>query len=49
VNDFCARPAAVLRYLEEASRVLRPGGQGPLPVRHPGPLPWVIDLAGHLR
>ncbi len=40
--------AAVLRYLEEAGRVLRPGGQGALQVRHPGPLPWAVDLAGHL-
>ena len=40
--------AAVLRYLEEAGRVLRPGGQGALHVRHPGPLPWAVDLAGHL-
>jgi SAM-dependent methyltransferase len=39
---------AVLRYLEEAGRVLRPGGQGALQVRHPGPLAWAIDLAGHL-
>jgi SAM-dependent methyltransferase len=40
--------AAVLRYLEEAGRVLRPGGQGALQVRHPGPLPWALDLTGHL-
>ena len=40
--------AAVLRYLEEAGRVLRPGGQAALQVRHPGPLPWALDLAGHL-
>ena len=40
--------AAVLRYLEEAGRVLRPGGQGALQVRHPGPLPWALDMAGHL-
>jgi SAM-dependent methyltransferase len=40
--------AAVLGYLEEAGRVLRPGGQGALQVRHPGPLPWAVDLAGHL-
>jgi SAM-dependent methyltransferase len=40
--------AAVLRYLEEAGRVLRPGGQGALQVRHPGLLPWAVDLAGHL-
>jgi SAM-dependent methyltransferase len=40
--------AAVLRYLEEAGRVLRPGGRGALQLRHPGPLPWAVDLAGHL-
>ena len=40
--------AAVLRYLEETGRVLRPGGQGALQVRHPGQLPWAVDLAGHL-
>jgi SAM-dependent methyltransferase len=40
--------AAVLRYLEEAGRVLRPGGRGALQVRRPGPLPWAVDLAGHL-
>jgi len=40
--------AAVLRYLEGAGRVLRPGGRGALQVRHPGPLSRVIDLAGHL-
>jgi SAM-dependent methyltransferase len=40
--------AAVLRYLEEAGRVLRPGGQGGLQVRHPGPLARALDLAGHL-
>ena len=40
--------AAVLSYLEEAGRVLRPGGRGGLQVRHPGPLPWAVDLAGHL-
>jgi SAM-dependent methyltransferase len=40
--------AAVLRYLEEAGRVLRRGGQGALQVRHPGALPWAVDLAGHL-
>ena len=28
--------AVVLRYLEEAGRVLRPGGRGALQVRHPG-------------
>lgn len=39
---------AVLRYLEEAGRVLRPGGRGALQVRHPGPLAWSIDQAGHL-
>jgi SAM-dependent methyltransferase len=41
-------PAVVLRYLEEANRVLRRGGQGALQVRHPGPLSWAVDLAGHL-
>jgi SAM-dependent methyltransferase len=40
--------AAVLRYLEEAGRVLKPGGLGALQVRHPGTLPWAVDLAGHL-
>jgi SAM-dependent methyltransferase len=40
--------AVVLRYLEEAGRVLRPGGQGALQVRHPGALPRAVDLAGHL-
>lgn len=40
--------AVVLRYLEEAGRVLRPGGQGALQVRHPGALPRAFDLAGHL-
>jgi SAM-dependent methyltransferase len=40
--------AAVLGYLEEAGRVLRPDGVGALQVRHPGPLPWAVDLAGHL-
>jgi SAM-dependent methyltransferase len=40
--------AAVLRYLEEAGRVLRPGGRGALQVRHSGPLPRAVDLAGHL-
>jgi SAM-dependent methyltransferase len=39
---------AVLRYLEEAGRVLRPGGRGALQVRHPGPLAWAIDQGGHL-
>lgn len=39
---------AVLGYLEEAGRVLRPGGLGALQVRHPGPLPLAVDLAGHL-
>jgi SAM-dependent methyltransferase len=38
----------VLRYLEEAGRVLRPGGRGALQLRHPGPLAWAIDQAGHL-
>jgi SAM-dependent methyltransferase len=41
-------PAAVLRYLEEAGRVLRPGGQGALQVRRPGTLPRAVDLGGHL-
>ena len=40
--------AAVLRYLQEASRVLRLGGQGALQVRQPGLKPWAVDLAGHL-
>jgi SAM-dependent methyltransferase len=40
--------AAVLGYLKEAGRVLRPGGRGALQVRHPGLLPWAVDLAGHL-
>jgi SAM-dependent methyltransferase len=40
--------AAVLRYLEEVGRVLRPGGHGALQVRHPGLLPWMLDTAGHL-
>ncbi len=38
----------VLRYLEEAGRVLRPGGRGALQVRHPGLLPSTIDITGHL-
>jgi SAM-dependent methyltransferase len=42
------RRAVVLRNLEEAGRVLRPGGQGALQVRHPGLLPRAVDLAGHL-
>jgi hypothetical protein len=40
--------AAVLRYLQDASRVLRLGGQGALQVRQPGLMPWAADLAGHL-
>jgi SAM-dependent methyltransferase len=40
--------AAVLRYVEDAGRVLRPGGRGALQVRRPGLLPRAIDLAGHL-
>jgi SAM-dependent methyltransferase len=40
--------AAVLRYLQDTGRVLRPGGQGALQVRRPGLLPWAIDLVGHL-
>jgi SAM-dependent methyltransferase len=39
---------AVLRYIQDAGRVMRPGGRGALQVRHPGPLPWALDLAGHL-
>jgi SAM-dependent methyltransferase len=39
---------AVLCYLEEAGRVLRPDGRGALQVRHPGLLPRAVDLAGHL-
>jgi SAM-dependent methyltransferase len=38
----------VLRYLEDAGRVLRPGGRGALQVRHPGLLAGALDLAGHL-
>ena len=38
----------VLRYLEEAGRVLRPAGRGALQVRHPGLLPSTIDITGHL-
>jgi SAM-dependent methyltransferase len=41
-------PAIVLRYLQEANRVLRRGGQAALQMRHPGPLPWGVNLAGHL-
>jgi SAM-dependent methyltransferase len=40
--------AAVLGYIQDTGRVLRPGGRGALQVRHPGLLPWVIDLVGHL-
>jgi SAM-dependent methyltransferase len=40
--------AAVLRYLQDTGRVLRPGGQGALQVRRPGLLAWAIDLVGHL-
>jgi len=40
--------AAVLRYVQDTSRVLRPGGQGALQVRHPRLLPWALDLVGHL-
>lgn len=40
--------AAVLGYIQDAGRVLRPGGQGALQVRHPGLLPRAIDLVGHL-
>jgi len=40
--------AAVLRYVEDAGRVLKPGGCAALQVRRPGPLAWTIDLVGHL-
>jgi SAM-dependent methyltransferase len=40
--------AAVLRYVQDTGRVLRPGGQGALQVRHPGLLAWATDLVGHL-
>jgi SAM-dependent methyltransferase len=40
--------AAVLRYVQDTGRILRPGGQGALQVRHPGLLPLLIDLVGHL-
>lgn len=40
--------AAVLRYLQDTGRVLRPGGQAALQVRRPGLLPWALDLVGHL-
>jgi SAM-dependent methyltransferase len=40
--------AAVLRYIQDTGRVLRPGGRGALQVRHPGLSPWAIDLIGHL-
>lgn len=40
--------AAVLRYLEDSARVLKPGGQAALQVRRPGLLAWAIDLIGHL-
>jgi ubiquinone/menaquinone biosynthesis C-methylase UbiE len=47
VDDVCSyitlqhvpSAAAVLRYLEDASRVLGQGGQGALQVRRPGVLP----------
>jgi SAM-dependent methyltransferase len=39
---------AVLGYLQEAGRVMRPGGRGALQVRHPGVVPRALDLAGHL-
>jgi SAM-dependent methyltransferase len=38
----------VQRYLEDAGRMLRPGGRGALQVRHPGPVARMLDLAGHL-
>jgi SAM-dependent methyltransferase len=40
--------AAVLRYVQDTGRVLRPGGQGALQARQPGLLPWALDLLGHL-
>jgi SAM-dependent methyltransferase len=40
--------AAVLRYIQDTGRVLRPGGRGALQVRRPGLLPWALDLVGHL-
>jgi SAM-dependent methyltransferase len=40
--------AAVLRYIEDAGRVLRPGGRGALQVRRPGVVAWAIDQVGHL-
>jgi SAM-dependent methyltransferase len=40
--------AAVLRYVQDTGRVLRPGGQAALQVRRPGLLAWAIDLVGHL-
>jgi SAM-dependent methyltransferase len=39
---------AVLRYIEDAGRVMRPGGSGALQVRHPGLVAWTLDLAGHV-
>ena len=38
----------VLRHLEDAGRVLKPGGQAALQVRRPGLLAGAMDLAGHL-
>lgn len=40
--------AAVLRYIQDAGRVLRPGGRGALQVRRPGVVAWAIDQVGHL-
>jgi SAM-dependent methyltransferase len=39
---------AVLRYVEEAGRVMRPGGRGALQVRHPGLVARSLDMSGHL-
>lgn len=38
-------PAVVLRYIEEAGRVMTPRGRGALQVRRPGLVPRAIDLA----
>jgi SAM-dependent methyltransferase len=40
--------AAVLRYLEDTPRVLRPQGRAGLQVRRPGWRPTAVDAAGHL-
>lgn len=37
--------AVVLRYIQEAGRVMKPGGRGALQVRRPGLVPRAIDLA----